>query len=183
MIEGKRITLVPATLDDRKNVYNWCYHSETSKAHVFNDTHIPSYEEFCADYADYYFDGSRPQDGRGYVIQCDEQSFGFISYCSFHLKDGYSELDIWMNSEANCGKGYGSDAIAALGRHISGELEFKWAIMRPSNENIRAIASYRKAGFEESNMLPEEYLLPEYVDEYGGGDYGEGGDTLLVWRL
>jgi len=186
-IQGNRITLVPALLADRRDVYNWCFHSETTKSHIgppdYPDMEIPTYEEFCEDYTDYYFDGTRPADGRGYIIQASRQPVGFLSYCSFHLKPHYSELDIWMNSEANCGKGYGTDAIAALVPYLAENLGIRWAIMRPSCKNTRAVASYKKVGFVQSDMMPQEYMRPEYIEAYGDGDYGEGGDALLVWGI
>ena len=183
MLNGKKITLVPAQLSQREDVYNWCFHSETSKAHVFADTHVPSYAEFCEDYADYYFDGSQLQNGRGFMIMLDGEAIGFLSYAAFHLQPGWVELDNWLAREAHCGKGYGSDALRTLGRYLADELSFTHAIIRPSHENPRAIAAYEKAGFVRSDLPPESYLLPEYMEDYAGGDYGPGGDALLVWQL
>jgi len=183
MLNGKKVTLVPAELHQREEVYRWCFHSETSAAHVFADTHVPSYAEFCEDYADYYFTGARPLDGRGFMIMLDGEPIGFISYAAFHLQPGWVELDNWLAREAHCGKGYGSDALATLGRYLADELGFARAIMRPSVNNPRAIAAYEKAGFVRSDAPPESYLLPECMDDYADGDYGAGGDVLLVWGL
>ena len=113
----------------------------------------------------------------------DGEPIGFISYCSFHLKPHKSELDIWMNSEANCGKGFGSDAIVALGAYLNENLGIDELIMRPSVKNTRAVKAYMKAEFEKSDKTPGDYLLPEYIPLYGGGDYGEGGDVLLRKKL
>jgi len=187
MIQGNRIVLTPATLDDRQKAYEWCFHSETTKSHAgppdYPNVHIATFEEFCDDYVDYYFIGAAPGDGRGFIILHESQPVGFISYASFHLKPHMSELDIWMNCEANCGKGFGTDAIAALGNYLNQTLEMRVLIMRPSSKNTRAIQSYKKAGFEPSDLLPSDYLLDEYLTDYGVGDYGEGGDTLLVKRF
>jgi len=40
-----------------------------------------------------------------------------------------------------------------------------------------------RAGFEKSDKSPSYYLLPEYMPLYGTGDYGEGGDVLLVTQF
>ncbi|MCL2446845.1 MAG: GNAT family N-acetyltransferase [Oscillospiraceae bacterium] len=183
MLNGKKITLVPAQLSQREDVYNWCFHSETSHAHVFENTEVPTYAEFCEDYCDYYFDGTRPLDGRGFIIMLGDEAIGFLSYAAFHLQPGWVELDNWLACEAHCGKGYGSDALKTLGRYLADELGFARAIMRPSHENPRAIAAYEKAGFAQSDLSPEAYLLPEHMEDYADGDYGEGGDVLLVWQL
>lgn len=52
--------------------------------------------------------------------------------------------------------------------------------MRPSARNARAINAYMKAGFKKSDKPPGYYLLDGFMPLYGAGDYGEGGDTLLV---
>lgn len=191
MIKGNKVELVPAELSDRQNIYDWCYHSETTKSHAgppdYPDMPIPTYEEFYASdnggYEDYYFTGSRPKDGRGFVIIYSGQPVGFISYCSFHLKPCKSELDIWMNSEKHCGKGLGVDAIVSLCAYLNENLGIRELIMRPSHKNERAVKAYMKAGFEKSAEPVSYYLLDEYMPLYGAGDYGEGGDMLLVKRF
>lgn len=187
MIEGNLIKLIPANLADKENVYTWCFHSETTKCHsgppYYPETPIQTSEEFFNDYegyADYFFDGTRPEKGRGFIILVNNEQVGFISYTSFHLKPGWSELDIWMNQEANCGKGYGSDALIALSDYLNKNMSINKMIMRPSAKNERAIKSYMKAGFQKSDLLPPEYMLNEYVDAFGSGDYGTHGDQLLV---
>lgn len=185
MIKGNKVELVPAALDDKQRVYDWCYHSETTKSHSgppnYPENPIATWEEFFDEgYADYFFTGTEPENGRGFIIMHGGEPIGFISYCSFHLKRGKSELDIWMNSEANCGKGFGGDAIVSLGEYLNNTLNVNELIMRPSVRNARAIKAYMKAGFEKTDKSPGDYLAPEYMSIYGAGDYGEGGDLLLV---
>jgi RimJ/RimL family protein N-acetyltransferase len=187
MIYGNLVNLVPATLDDRQKVYDWCFHSETTKSHAgppdHPDIHIPTFAEFYSEYADYFFTGTEPGDGRGFMILHQEEPIGFISYTSFHLKPHKSELDIWLNSEANCGRGFGTEAIIMLGDYLGKILGINELIMRPSVKNARAIKSYEKAGFKKSQTSPGDYLKDEFVAVYGDGDYGAGGDVLMIKRL
>ena len=188
ILNGNKINLVPATLNDRQRVYDWCFHSETTKSHSgppdFPGVSIPNYEEFCNKYyPEYFFTGTIPVNGRGFIIRFNNESVGFISYCSFHMKKNKSELDIWINSEANCGKGFGTDAIITLTGYLNRILEINEFIIRPSIKNKRAFKSYKKAGFEESNESPDRFLLDEYLSLYGDGDYGIDGTMLLVKRL
>jgi RimJ/RimL family protein N-acetyltransferase len=183
MLKGRIIELIPSTLADRRAVYDWCFHCETSKSHSgadFPDIIIPSYEEFCDDYADYFFTGAELHNGRGFLIVHKGETVGFISYCSYHLKPQISELDIWLNSEAHCGKGFGTDAVLTLGDYINQTLEIQKLIMAPAKKNTRAIAAYKKAGFKESDLPMSAYLLDEYIELYGGGDYGEEHTAVLV---
>jgi RimJ/RimL family protein N-acetyltransferase len=186
MLIGKIIQLAPATLDDRRDVYDWCFHCETSKSHSgadFPGIIIPSYEEFCDDYVDYFFTGTELHNGRGFIIVYNNENAGFISYCSYHLKPHISELDIWLNNEKHCGKGFGTDSIITLGDYINQTLGIHKLIMAPAKKNTRAIAAYKKAGFEESNEPMTAYLLDEYIPIYGGGDYGEAHTAVLVKRF
>ena len=186
MIQGNKIILIPATLDDREKIYNWCFHSETTKFHAgadYPDVVIPTFEEFYNDYVDYFFNGSAPDKGRGFIIVHNEEPVGFISYSSYHLKPHKAELDIWMKSEANCGKGFGTDAIMSLGNYLNKLVDIYELIIRPSKKNINAIKSYKKSGFEESDMPACDYLLDEYLSIYGDGDYGADGTALLTKRF
>ena len=187
MIFGDKIELVPATLEDKQRVYEWCFHSETTKSHSglpdYPENPVSTREEFFEGYVDYFFTGAEPENGRGFLISFEGEPVGFISYCSFHLKPQIAELDIWMNSEANCGKGFGVDTINSLSMYLNKNLNIREFIMRPSARNARAIKAYRKAGFEITDKSPSDYLLEEYIPIYGVGDYGEGGDLLLVKQM
>ena len=187
MISGNIVDLVPATLDDRQKVYDWCFHSETTKFHFgppdYPDVPVPSFEEFCDDYVDYFFTGLSPDKGRGFVILHDEEPVGFVSYSSYHLKPHKAELDIWMNCEANCGKGFGTDALISLGDYLNETVGIYELIIRPSAKNVNAIKSYKKSGFEESDMPAYDYLLDEYISLYGDGDYGSDETALLIKKF
>ena len=188
MIKGNIIELIPAALCDKQRVYDWCFHSETTKSHTgppdYSENPISTWEEFFDEgYEDYFFTGAESYKGRGFIIMREEQAVGFISYCSFHLKPKKAELDIWLNSERHCGKGYGTDAIVALGEYLNAELGVDEIIMRPSVRNLRAIRAYAKAGLSRTDRTAADFLLLEYMPLYGDGEYGAGGDALLCKRF
>ena len=191
MIKGDKIKLLPATLGDRRKVYEWCFQSETTRSHAgppdYPDIAIPTYEEFCASdrsgYEEYYFTGARPDDGRGFLIVDEEEPVGFVSYCAFHLKPGIAELDIWIKSEANCGKGFGVDALVSLGNYLNAAMGVHELIIAPSLKNARAVRAYEKAGFKKTGKPMSEFLTDEYVPLYGGGDYGPDETVILVKRF
>ena len=190
MLNGSKINLIPAALCDKQAVYEWCFHSETTKCHSgppdYPETPIASAEEFFQEnggYEDYYFTGERPQDGRGFLIVHGGEAVGFVSYASFHLKPGVTELDIWLNSEAHCGKGFGTDALLTLTEYLHQTLGKNAMMMRPSARNKRAVRAYGKAGFVPSTEPIEAYMPPAYLPIFGDGDYGPQGDALLVKRF
>jgi len=185
MIKGKMIDLIPAALRDRQMVYEWCFCSETTKSHSgppdYLNNPIMSYEDFCAHgYVEHYFTGTKPREGRGLLIVNNDEPIGFISYCSFHLKPGIAEFDIWFPREADCGKGYGTDALLTLADYVFNKMDFREIIIAPSARNKRAVRAYEKAGFIKTDKAMSEFLLNEYVSLYGGGDYGADDTAILV---
>lgn len=188
MIKGDRIELIPATLDDRQKIYEWCFQSETTKYHSgppdYPNNPIPTYEEFYTSddggYMEYYFTGVKPKDGRGFLIINENAAVGFVSYCAFHLKPAIAELDIWMNAKANCGNGFGVDALISLGDYLNKEMDIRELIIAPSIKNIRAVRAYEKAGFKKTDKAMSEFLLDEYVTLFGDGDYGADETAILV---
>ncbi|MDL2253469.1 GNAT family N-acetyltransferase [Ruminococcaceae bacterium OttesenSCG-928-I18] len=191
MIKGVKVELIPATLDDRQKIYEWCFQSETTKYHAGPPDHpnipIPTCEDFYASddggYTEYYFTGAKPNDGRGFLIENEGTAIGFISYSAFHLKPAMAELDIWMSTEANCGNGFGVDALISLGDYLHKEMDFRQLIIAPSAKNTRAVRAYEKAGFEKTEKAMHEFLLDRYVPLFGDGDYGADETVILVKKF
>lgn len=188
MIKGTKIELIPATLADRQRIYEWCFQSEVTKCHAgppdYPNNPIPTYEEFYSSdnggYTPYYFTGAKPKDGRGFLIVNGDEAIGFVSYCAFHLKPTIAELDIWMNAEANCGNGFGVDALIALGDYLNKEMGIRELIIAPSMKNTRAVRAYEKAGFKKTDKAMSEFLADEYVSLFSNGDYGVDETVILV---
>jgi RimJ/RimL family protein N-acetyltransferase len=160
MIRGSLITLRPATLDDQRHVYEWMATSDITRSMigppVYDEAPIPTWDEFCADYVTLFFDGSQPDFGRSFIIEVAGEACGHVSYSEVDLSRGKAELDIWLRSESFCGRGYGTDALLTLTRHLHETLGFTEFIMRPSARNQRAIKAYAKAGFDRTPLTTEE---------------------------
>ena len=169
---------------DCHKVYEWLYYSDHAK--LLNqlegaaDENIPSFDDFKdGGYFDYFFNGSAPEKGQSYIITLTGEDIGHVSKTSYHLLNGIAEFDIWLKNLNHTGKGYGTKAIQMLANKLFNE-NCHTIFMRPSIKNIAAIKSYKKAGFVKMPLKSEKYYRPEYIEEYGSGDYGEGGDVFLV---
>ncbi|GAI86358.1 unnamed protein product [marine sediment metagenome] len=176
MIKGKQVTLRPAIEQDKYEIFKWLAESDVTVSMMgppkFPDNLVPTWEEFCADYKQYYFDDSAPELGRCFVIMVNDIPVGQVNYNDIHQNKHRTELDIWMSCEMNCGKGYGPDAIQALCEYLFqtyGVIEF---VIRPSERNPRAVHAYKKAGFRRIDISHEELII-----EYGPGDTH---DTVLL---
>lgn len=90
-----KIALIPAAPQDRIRVYEWLTRSDLTSSMVgppdFPDHPVPSWEEFCEDYADYFFDGSEPYKGRSFLIEYGDVTAGHINY-AYDEKEHVAEL-------------------------------------------------------------------------------------------
>ncbi|HOP75179.1 MAG TPA: GNAT family protein [Bacillota bacterium] len=92
-------------------------------------------------------------------------------------------MDIWLSRLEYCGKGYGTAALKKLVEYLRSELGIEKFLIRPSEKNIRAIRAYHKVGFirvKDKKATLRAYLLPEFLDDYGDGDYGFEHTAVLV---
>ena len=172
MIRGTQVTLRPANDDDRRDIYMWLATSDVTPSMMgpptYPDVPIPTWEQFCADYTSHFFDGSRPDRARSFIIGADGESVGHINYDGLDSQRSIAELDIWMRSQVFCGHGYGTDALVALMGHLHDDFAVGKCIVRPSLRNQRAVRAYEKAGFRDSELSPEEQIRT-----YGRGDYSD----------
>jgi diamine N-acetyltransferase len=178
MIRGSLVSLRPAEERDRRAIYQWLAESDLTSSMLgpphYPDAPVPTWNEFCGDYAPLFFDGTRPEVGRSYVIEANGEPVGHVSHDTRHLPSCTAELDIWLRSGEACGRGYGSDALVALVRHLNGVFGIIEFIMRPSKRNARAIRAYTKAGFERLQLTTEQQ-----AEIYGPGDYN---DTVVLYQ-
>ncbi len=168
-INGKSIRLRPAVMTDRYPIYLALAHSDLTDilmGHPSQDyTPLLSYEEFCDDYKSYYFDDSRPELGRCFVIEVDGQAVGQVNYNDIEKDKNRTELDIWMFSKKQCGYGRGSEALRLLCDYLGKQSGVDGFYIKPSASNLRAIRAYEKAGFIRTTLSDEDAQV-----EYGSKD-------------
>jgi diamine N-acetyltransferase len=161
------LTLRPATLQDKKKVFNWLAHSNLTSemlgAPNFPDTPIPTWEEFDKDYLDHYFDPSQPLKGQCYILIHNGEEVGQINYNKIDTESKSTELDIWLADRKFTGKGFGTAAIKMLCNYLNKTLDCQIIYIAPSRRNVGAIKAYQKAGFVETEKLPDGFM-PDYDD-------------------
>ena len=160
-----QIRLRPATLADRRRIFEWLAHSDITRSMLgppdFPDAPIPSWAEFITDYIEHYFTASDPRAGCCYVIERTKEAIGQINHSA--IIEGATELDIWLRGEELTGLGYGSQAIQILCEHLFKTYSCQRFYIAPSRRNKRAVRAYEKAGFVETADLPEGFN-PDYED-------------------
>jgi RimJ/RimL family protein N-acetyltransferase len=179
MLKGQLVILQPATPDDARPIYEWLVSSDLTSSMMgpplFPEVPLPTWAQFCADYAPHFFDGLKPHIAQSFMIVAAGQSIGHINYDGLDATHRQTELDIWLRSFHHCNKGLGSDAIDVLVRYLNDKYSVQEFVLRPSRRNPRAIRSYERAGFVQVDMPMEEQTRI-----YGKGDYFD--DVLLTRR-
>ena len=178
-ITGNIIEIKPAQESDRENIYAWLAQSDLTYSMMgppyYPDNPIPSWEEFCEDYTLSFFNALGDGKGRNYIITINNEDVGTVGYDLLDKEKDRVVLDIWMRSEKYCGHGYGSDALGALCNYIHKKYGITNFIISPSARNERAIAAYKKAGFEVIKTLNKE----EQEKEFGLSEYD---DNILMTK-
>lgn len=173
--------------DEKKKIYEWLCLSDTTSMHSgppdYPDIPIPDWETFQNDFEDFYFQESGQNKGSVIIIENDRKEIGCVCYACFHLNNNKAELDIWMKARQYCGKGFGPVALQKVIEYLQKEKGIQKFLIRPSEKNNRAIKAYEKAGLHRAlnkKETIEKYLLPEYLDQHGNGDYGFENTAVLI---
>jgi RimJ/RimL family protein N-acetyltransferase len=153
-------------------MYEWLAASDVTSsmmgAPTFPEAAPPTWAEFCVDYGPNFFDASTPEFAGSYIIEVCGEAVGQVNYEIDHGLGRAVELDIWLRSEADCGHGYGPDALRTLAQHLRNTIDAAEFVIRPSKRNPRAIHAYQKAGFV---LVP--MTMQEQIASYGPGDYAD----------
>jgi len=134
------------TVGEIPTFYRWATQSEATPF-WYDDGRIPSYEEFIRDWKSYYFDGSEPEKGRCFIILAGNKAIGQINYNEINREDNSVELDIIIAEDVDKNKGYGTDALKTLIKHLFQNMNIQLCWIEPIAKNFRAIRAYEKAGF------------------------------------
>lgn len=182
-IKGKRITLEFAKMEHKKCIYQMLVSQEV-KDFMFDEKHPePSWEEFDEE-PNTLFTGKPHEDGSYLLIKVDGETIGSISYAFCNGKIKAAEMDIWISSKMNLGKGYGTESLRLLTDFIHKHYNTKVFIIRPWKKNVNAIKSYLRAGFNViENFAPLDFYSPDLVEVYGQGDYGIEETENLIYIM
>jgi len=172
---GSKVLLRHAELADRERAYAWYAHSDLTPSFLgpplYPDHPVPGYEAFCEDYLPFFFDGTRPFDGRALMIQSSGADVGFLSHGPISLLHDVAEIELWFGGRALCGNGRGAEALTLACAWMQATFGIDRFLLRPSRRNVHALRAIRRAGFRETDLAAAEVVrqlqLPpgEYADE------------------
>ena len=104
-----------ALINEKRKTYEWMCLSDTATAHMggkdFSENPIPTWDEFQASFEDFYYTENNRASGSVMIISDGNKEVGCTCYACFHMHKQMAELDIWLKSESECGKGIGTQAL------------------------------------------------------------------------
>ena len=148
--QGKRVTLRPATPEDEPQspemAVPFRHYPVLVGTASFREQLVPESGDSSKRLDPHYLDGTAPELGRCFLVVVDSEPVGQLTYHDIVERDGRRQidLDIWMRSEAYCGKGYGTDALDALCGDLHEKLGVSQFMVQPSSGNPRVIRAYEK---------------------------------------
>ena len=155
ILQGKKVSLRPMTVEEIPTFYQWAAQSEATPFWYgeLQGDKVPTYEEFLKDWKRCYFNSSEPEKGRSFVILVGDRAIGQINHNEIKRGDNSVELDIIIAEDRDKNKGYGSDALQILSRHLFQEMNIQKCWIEVITKNPRAIRAYQKAGFRKTKKF------------------------------
>jgi len=185
MIQGKCVTLKVAKAEERKLIYRMGLSTDCLTEGVGGE-YVNGLADFEAEYTERYFDSREPAVCGGMMIYVGNDPVGFIVYDQTSYEDdwvnpGIMTIDIWLDGEKNCGKGYGTDATKALAKYLHKQHAIHTFYAYIDKTNRRSIRACEKAGFVQVDdhdrpsvleriFTPKAMRSPLFEDEYLSGD-------------
>lgn len=167
VLTGEKTILRPATLDDRRKIFEWLTASDLTPELMgppkFPEIEIPAWEDFMNDYTPQYFNDTNPEKGKSFIIEAEGEEVGQINYNDIDRINNTVELDIWLSGSSRTRKGFGTDAINTLCSFLHQTLRCNTFILAPSARNKNAIRAYEKCGFRQTDNVPDNFI-PDYHD-------------------
>ena len=150
MLEGKTVRLRARELADVERAYTWINDREVTR-HL-----VARYPLSHADEERWLqaIPTNSFSDGVGLAIETkDGVHIGNIDLRSVRPEDRKAELGIMIGEKEYWSNGYGTDAIITLLRFAFSEMNLHRVWLTANEDNERAVACYRKCGFQEEARL------------------------------
>lgn len=96
---------------------------------------------------------------RAFAIEVDGAHVGNVVLDRIDRHNGMAHLHIYIGEAAGRGKGIGTKATALAAEHAFREVGLHKVWLTVHEDNARAIAAYKRAGFQVEGTLRDEFLF------------------------
>ncbi len=146
MLLGQKVVLREKRISDGTNDYAWRCKADLARLDAVSPVTM-SYREYMAYYADELQNTNRRR--RRFAIDSldDSKHIGNCMYYDIDEGKRQAELGIMIGEQEYWDKGYGTDAVTTLVRHIFKETNIDRIYLNTLQWNVRAQRCFRKCGF------------------------------------
>ena len=142
---GRRTVIRRKRIDEAAAEYRWRSDPEMARYDASRPVQVP-FEDYRRNWAfDYRF---TDMPGRSFAIEDENgRHIGNVMYYNIDKARGEAEIGISIGEREFWSQGYGSDALAAMARHLFEATALNRLYLHTLDWNERAQRGFRKAGF------------------------------------
>ena len=147
-LTGARVALRPMAEQEAAHLSRW-FSDEEFQRHQWGAWHGPmSLDDARAFWARFQAVDPAAPDTALFAIERDGEVIGFANFRRLNERHGNVDIGIGIGEKALWGKSLGTDALRLLIGHLLEDRRMHRIRLHVAATNDRAIASYKKAGFE-----------------------------------
>ena len=161
-IEGKLIRIREKKVEDIPDEYAWRVDEELSRLDATRPLTM-SYDDFLK-YSKEEMQFPNFRSKRLAVETIEGVHIGNVMYYDLNMRNAETELGIMIGNKEYWGKGYGTDIVKTLLKHLFEDLKLERVYLHTLAWNYRAQSSFSKSGFREIRAVRrggQDFLLME----------------------
>lgn len=161
-IEGKLIRIREKRVEDIPDEYAWRVDEELSRLDATRPLTM-SYDDFLK-YSKEEMQFPNFRSKRLAVETIEGVHIGNVMYYDLNMRNAETELGIMIGNKEYWGKGYGTDIVKTLLKHLFEDLKLERVYLHTLAWNYRAQSSFSKSGFREIRAVRrggQDFLLME----------------------
>ena len=161
-IEGKLIRIREKRVEDIPDEYAWRVDEELSRLDATRPLTM-SYDDFLK-YSKEEMQFPNFRSKRLAVETIEGVHIGNVMYYDLNMRNAETELGIMIGNKEYWGKGYGTDIVKTLLKHLFEDLKLVRVYLHTLAWNYRAQSSFSKSGFREIRAVRrggQDFLLME----------------------
>ncbi len=154
MITGEKVNIREKKLADVQNDYLWCRDLELSRLDAVQPLNM-SFADYISQYSAELRYPSLTRRRFGVDTLAGEH-IGNCSYYNIDHRRRETEIGIMIGNRDYWDKGYGTDVISTLVKHIFQQTTFDRLYLKTLDWNFRAQACFKKIGFMQYNRIDRD---------------------------
>ena len=164
LVTGEKVVLREKTVEDASDDYGWRTDRELARHDATRPLNM-SYDDFLR-YTKEELNFPSPQSQRFAIDTLEGKHIGNCMCYDIDLRRGEAELGIMIGDQGYWGKGYGTDSVDCLLRHIFTEMPIDRVYLHTLDWNHRAQRAFAKSGFRQVKKVRRsgmDFILMEIL--------------------